>query len=393
MINNLTTLNLYHILFFALLVLLFKDINSKKNSKFISLEDNSFSKEYRNLVNFIIKNKGYINPKLIPNEISDTNRYIIAKEKVKKDEILLFIPDDILISKLHKHIFSKCQDAYGLIEEYEFECVVYFMTIDKYNSSSIFKPYYDYLPKVNISDFVFSFTPEEAKMFEGTGITEGIRVYKFFLEKALEPVEEKLIKLAESKNIKFEQIKEEFTYNFIMVGTRNFGRPESILDTNTMVPYLDLINHSDKNNTYWFYDESKGRYVLTAMRDIEKDEEITDSYGHYMNSKLYETYGFVIPGNIYHDNVYVKINGETVTLNVGFLKSKIDSMYEKLVIMKKFEGEKAKDCILKSLNEKKEYYLKLKTNRFSMSVIIKEHLDIINEFMNAIQMYNFNGKN
>ena len=393
MINNLKTLNLYHILFFALLVLLFNDINSKKNSKFISLEDNSFSKEYRNLVNFVIKNNGYINPKLIPNEISDTNRYIIAKEKVKKDEILLFIPDDILISKLHKHIFSKCQDAYGLIEEYEFECVVYFMTIDKYNSSSIFKPYYDYLPKVNISDFVFSFTPEEAKMFEGTGITEGIRIYKFFLEKALEPVEEKLKKLAESKNIKFGQIKEEFTYNFIMVGTRNFGRPESILDTNTMVPYLDLINHSDKNNTYWFYDELKGRYVLTAMRDIEKNEEITDSYGHYMNSKLYETYGFVIPGNIYHDNVYVKINGESVTLNVGFLKSTIDSMYEKLVIMKKFEGEKAKDCILKSLNEKKEYYLKLKTNRFSMSVIIKEHLDIINEFMNAVQMYNFNGKN
>ena len=204
------------------------------------------------------------------------------------------------------------------------------MTIDKYNSSSIFKPYYDYLPKLNISDFVFSFTPEEIQIFEGTGITEGIHVYNHFVSKALEPVEQKLKNFAEKNNIGYENILEEFKTNFIMVGTRNFGRPDSIFDVNTMVPYLDLINHSDKNNTYWFYDESKGRYVLTAIRDIEKNEEITDSYGHYMNSRLYETYGFVIPGNIYHDNVYVKINGESVTLNVEFLKSKIDSMYEKL---------------------------------------------------------------
>ena len=76
------------------------------------------------------------------------------------------------------------------------------MTIDKYNSSSIFKPYYDYLPKINISDFVFSFTPQEKKMFEGTGITEGIRVYEHFLEQALKPVEQKLKKFSEKNKIK-----------------------------------------------------------------------------------------------------------------------------------------------------------------------------------------------
>ena len=174
-----------------------------------------------------------------------------------------------------------------------------------------------------------------------------------------------------------------------MVGTRNFGRPESIFDVNTMVPYLDLINHSDKNNTNWFYDESKRRFVLESIRDIEKNEEITDSYGHFINSKLYKTYGFFIPGNIYHDNVYIKINGESFTLNVVFLKSKVDSMFEKLVIMKDFEVEKARDCIIKSLIEKKNYYLQLKTNRFSMNVIIKEHLDIINEFINEVKIYKF----
>jgi len=213
-----------------LIILLVDIINSKQNLKLISLREEKFSKEYIDLVNFVRNNKGYINPKLIPNETLNLNRYIITKEKIKKDEILLIIPDEILISKLHKSINFKCKEAYGLIEEYEYECIVYFMTIDKYNSSSIFKPYYNYLPKINISDFVFSFNEEEQNLFKDTGITEGIRRYKFFLDKALRPVEQRLKNFAKKNNIKYEKILEEFKNNFIMVGTRNFGRKDSFFD-------------------------------------------------------------------------------------------------------------------------------------------------------------------
>ena len=172
-----------------------------------------------------------------------------------------------------------------------------------------------------------------------------------------------------------------------MVGTRNFGRRESIFDVNTMVPYLDLINHSDKNNTDWNYDENEGAYILTAIKDIEEYKEITDSYGHFMNSRLYQTYGFVIPGNTINDNVYVRINGESITLNISFLKSKIESMFEKLVQMKGLEFNEAKKIIIKELNDKKKYYLNLKTNRFSLNVIIKEHLDIIDTFIKEVQIF------
>jgi len=368
------------------LILLFKIINSEKNLRLISLKEEQFSKEYINLVNFVRNSKGYINPKLIPNEISNTNRFIIAKEPIKKDEILLIIPDEILISKLHKSINSICLEAYGLIEEYEYECIVYFMTIDKYNSSSVFKPYYDYLPKIDISDFVFSFDEEEKKIFKDTGITEGITTYEYFLDKALKPVEERLQKFTKKNHIKYEEILEEFKNNFIMVGTRNFGRRDSIFDVNTMVPYLDLINHSDKNNTDWNYDENEGAYILKAIKDIGKNEEITDSYGKFMNSRLYQTYGFVIPGNTINDNVYVRINGESITLNVSFLKSKIESMFEKLVQMKGLEFNEAKNIIIKELNDKKKYYLNLKTNRFALNVLIKEHLEIIDTFIKEVQI-------
>lgn len=377
----------YYILY---IIILFNTIQSKHIRY---LKEEKFTKEYTNLINYIKSNGGYVNPKLIPNEISDSNRFIITKEKIKKDELLLFSPDSILISKIHKLVFKKCQEAYAFEEEYDYDCIVYFMTIDKYNTSSIFRPYYDYLPSLDKSEFVFSFSEKEKEMFKDTGITDGIRTYQYFLKKALDPVKEKLKIFAEKHKVKYEQILEEFENNFILVGTRNFGRPDTSYDLSTMVPFLDLLNHSDKNNTHWYYDEKKGGYILIAIRDIEKNEEITDSYGKYYNSLLYKTYGFVIPGNTYHDNVYAKIDGEGFYLDTVSIESKIEYMFEKLVKIKKIAFSEAKNIILKSLNDKKTYYLNLKTNRYSMNIIIKEHLDILNQYINYIQKYDNNKNN
>ena len=390
--NKIYLSHFYYIqILFTFIFILFSNIKSKKVSNIFSFKEEMYSKEYTNLINYIKSNGGYVNPKLFPNEISNSNRYIITKEKIKKDEILLFSPDSILISKYHKLTNKICREAYGLSEEeYDYDCIVYFMTIDKYNSSSFFKPYYDYLPKLNKTDFVFSFNEKEIEMFKDTGITEGIHTYQYFLKKSLEPVEEKLKKFSKKNKIKYETIIEEFKDNFILVGTRNFGRPDSIYDISTMVPFLDLLNHSDKNNTHWFYDEIKGGYYLIAIRDIDKNEEITDSYGKYYNSLLYRTYGFVIPGNSYPDNVYVKVDGDGYNLSINLLTDKINYMFEKLVNIKNYDSEKAKKCILESLNDKKDYYLSLKTDRYSMNVIIKEHLNILNEYINYMKNYNIN---
>ena len=381
------SLNIYTLI---LILSLFNVFLSKSITKLLSIDKESFSKEYINLYNFIISNGGYINPKIIPNEISKTNRFIVAKEKIKKEEKILFIPEKVTISRIHKNVFFECRQGYGIEDGFDYDCIVYFMTIDKYNPSSLFKPYYDYLPTFNKSDFIFDFSEEEIEMFKGTGITEGLDSYERFYKRAFEPVKEKLKKFAEENNIKYEDILKEFKYNFDLVGTRNFGRPGSYCDLNTMVPFLDLLNHSDKNNTYWYYSDIDEGYTLIASRDIEKKEEITDSYGKYHNSLLYRTYGFVIPGNIYHDYIYVKINGESFTLNDQYFKSIVNSMFEKLISRHKFNFDDAKKCILKDLNEKKNYYLQLKTNRYSMNVIIKEHIDLLNKTINDALQFDKN---
>ena len=137
-----------------ILILLYNFSKEKLFPKLISLKEETYSKEYINLINFIKNNDGYVNPKLFPNELSKINRFITSKVKINKNEKLLFIPNKISISKLNEQVNKKCLEVYGFNEDYDYACIVYFMTIDKYNSSSIFKPYYDYLPIVNNSDFI-----------------------------------------------------------------------------------------------------------------------------------------------------------------------------------------------------------------------------------------------
>ena len=372
-----------------ILILLYNFSKEKLFPKLISLKEETYSKEYINLINFIKNNDGYVNPKLFPNELSKINRFITSKVKINKNEKLLFIPSKISISKLNEQVNKKCLEVYGFNEDYDYACIVYFMTIDKYNSSSIFKPYYDYLPIVNNSDFITDFTQKEIEAFKETGITDGIKKYYYFYEMALEPVKDKLKKLANSKNIKYNDILGEFKYNYDMALTRNFGRPGSYYDINTMVPFLDLLNHSDKNNTHWIYEDKKEGYTLIAVRDIEKGEEVTVTYGRFYNSLLYKNYGFVIPGNIYHEKMKVNICNNAFILSIDSLNETIQNIFGKTLFFgKNLTTNDAKKYILNDLNNKRNYYLHLRTNRFSMNIIINEHLEILNKYIDEIENFN-----
>ena len=367
------------------LLFLSQTIISFQNNKFLSFNEESFSKEYLNLINYIKSYGGYINPKLSINEISSTNRYVLTKGNISKNEVLLFIPEKILISKLHVNVNRKCNEAYGFQEDHDYDCLVYFLTIDKYNSSSMFKPYYDYLPKINKNDFIISLTKEEIKKYSETGIIDGLQHFYHFYNLSIEPVKEKLKTFAEKNKIKYEKILEEFFINFILVGTRNFGRPDYFADFSTLVPYLDLLNHSDKNNTHWYYDEKKSGYYLIAIRDIKKNEEVTDSYGKYYNSYLFQTYGFVIPGNVIHDRLYVYINKNRVRLDLDSIDDTIYHIFDNYNY-NKINFDEAKKEALNTLFERKEYFENLKTERFALKVIFKEYIEILNVYINKIKL-------
>ena len=67
----------------------------------------------------------------------------------------------------------------------------------------------------------------------------------------------------------------------------------------SLVPVLDLFNHSPTHNVAHSLDPATECWQLTAVRPVESGEQLYISYGELCNSQLLQQYGFVIPSNEY----------------------------------------------------------------------------------------------
>jgi hypothetical protein len=85
----------------------------------------------------------------------------------------------------------------------------------------------------------------------------------------------------------------------ILVCSRVFGYNKYNEEELGLVPYADLLNHSDKPNTKWYFDDDLDAFVVVATKDIKKNSEIYDSYGAKTNFELMLYYGFSIKNNPY----------------------------------------------------------------------------------------------
>ena len=92
---------------------------------------------------------------------------------------------------------------------------------------------------------------------------------------------------------------DEFSTMLAAVSSRAFG-----FDDSTMVPLLDLCNHSrgkdDRKNLTYERDEDGSVSVKTTTR-IEKEEVLRITYGARGNHQLLMNYGFTIPNNVEPD--------------------------------------------------------------------------------------------
>ena len=269
------------------------------------------SNAYDNLIQWMQSNGGYINDKLVPIEKIPTNRYIITKEKIKQNEEILFIPNEISISIVNKKISQICRKIFGYAEGNDFNCVVYYMLIDKYSKKSFFATYYKYLPKIDKDTTPLYFNSFLLTYYKVTEIDKEISTAKRYLESSYEDIRPNLPLM-----ITFDDFKETFQ----IVISRNFGCRESIFpEIDSMMPYLDLFNHVNDNNTYYYYDDRRDGFVLYAIRDISKNEEVTVSYGSHHNLYLFTAYGFTLKNNKFKSSLTLYLKDQRFTLN-GYVK-------------------------------------------------------------------------
>jgi len=264
----------------------------------------NISKEYLNLIKWIEKNDGYISKKVTPVETSKYNRIIKSSEKIENNELIAFIPEKIVISSINTKINPYCRKAYGLYHQQDLDCIALYLTFDTNDQNSFFKPYYDYLPEFDINMFPSEFSKEEQKLYEGIDLDIHIGIHDYKLGNAYnEYVEQILLE----KNIKNNY--EKYKYYFYLSQTRNFSRPNSkfFSDLNSVVPFMDLFNHDTNFNLDWEYSDEKKGFILYSVKNIEKGEELTTTYGEIDNMELFVVYGFTLENNKYKAPIRIKI--------------------------------------------------------------------------------------
>ncbi len=85
-----------------------------------------------------------------------------------------------------------------------------------------------------------------------------------------------------------------------------------------------MLNHRRPKQTSWFYSDEKEGFIIEALEDLNRGEQVCDSYGKKCNSRFFLNYGFI---NLDND-------ANEVALRVSF-----DSDDETLSMKEKMVGE------------------------------------------------------
>jgi histone-lysine N-methyltransferase SETD3 len=201
---------------------------------------------------------------------SDDHRGIIAKQSIKKDEIFLIIPKDLLISielakstELGQKVSSFMYTELNSPKHCLLSC---YILNEKINPKSKWKPYLDILPK-DYSNFPIFYNDTELNLLQGSPFKDQIEDKKKDIEKdyyrlcALTP---------EFQKFSFK----DFCEIRMAVSSRIFGVKIDNKKTDVLAPFADMLNHKRPRHTHWTYDEYYKSFIIQAMENIEIGKEV-----------------------------------------------------------------------------------------------------------------------
>ncbi len=79
----------------------------------------------------------------------------------------------------------------------------------------------------------------------------------------------------------------------MMVASRIFGIQVEGVKTDGFVPYADMLNHKRPRQTSWTYTDDRKGFIIEALEDIKRGEQVYDSYGKKCNTRFLLNYGFI----------------------------------------------------------------------------------------------------
>lgn len=79
----------------------------------------------------------------------------------------------------------------------------------------------------------------------------------------------------------------------MMVASRIFGISINGNKTDAFVAYADMLNHRRPRQTSWQYCDQRKGFIIEALEDIKRGDQIYDSYGKKCNTRFLLNYGFI----------------------------------------------------------------------------------------------------
>ena len=230
-------------------------------------------------------------PKLEIHFYSDDYRGVLAKSNILKDEIIMTIPKDCLIS-----LETAFETNYGKkIGEFMYNelnspkhCLLTsFLLYEEKNPK--YKYYFDLLPH-DYSNFPIFYTNKELDYLKGSPFLSQILEKKEDMKADYNKLCEYLPDYKQFSYLKFCEAR-------VLISSRIFGIAINDNKTDVLAPFADLLNHKRPRQTQWYYDDNLESFVIQATENIKEGSEIFDSYGKKTNARFLLNYGFCLDDN------------------------------------------------------------------------------------------------
>lgn len=160
-----------------------------------------------------------------------------------------------------------------------------FLLQERRKEDSFWQPYLHILPQY-FSSFPIFYSTEEKSMLAGSPFLDTIAEKQGDIETDYNAICAVAPEFADYPI-------EEFSRMRMAVASRIFGMDIDGVKTDGFVPLADMLNHRRPRQTSWTYDQVKDGFVIEALEDIQRGEEVLDSYGRKCNYRFLLNYGFI----------------------------------------------------------------------------------------------------
>ena len=279
-----------------------KEIENIINENKEKEKNNPQYKTYLEYMKNLYENNIYIN-KLTVVFQNENMRGIKATENIKKNDILIKIPKDFLIT------LDKAEEKYKEMFTPELKnklsspnhCILslFLLSEIKKEKESKWYFYFNFLPKSYLNFPIF-YTNKELTLLKGTKFLQSIIQKEKEIKKDYEILSEQIINFSNQNSY------EEFCKIRCIISSRIFGLIINNKKTDIIAPFADLLNHKRSKETKWIYSENENFFGIISLKNINKDFEVFDSYGRKNNLRFLLNYGFTVENNE-DDDIQIEI--------------------------------------------------------------------------------------